>query len=79
MPASTEKKRSGGVRKVETTGLTPMAMPRGMAATSASTVPTSTRSRLAPMWPVSEPSRMPSTAACTTEPRCGNRRGLTSK
>ncbi len=51
MPASTEKKRNSGVRKVETTGLTPMAMPSGMAASSASAVPTSTRSRLAPMWP----------------------------
>ena len=31
MPASTEKNRNSGVRKVETTGLTPMAMPSGMA------------------------------------------------
>ena len=31
MPASTEKKRNSGVRNVETTGLTPMATPSGMA------------------------------------------------
>ncbi len=49
MPASTEKNLNSGVRKLETTGLTPMATPRGMATNSASTVPTATRSRLAPM------------------------------
>ena len=79
MPASTEKKRNSGVRKVETTGLTPMATPSGMAATSASTVPTRTRHRLAPMCVRSVPSWMPSTPAAITALKCGNSRGLTSK
>ena len=64
MPASTEKKRNSGVRKLETTGLTPMATPSGMATTSASTVPTSTRNRLAPMCVSSVPSWTPSMPAC---------------
>ena len=79
MPASTEKKRSGGVRKADTPGLTPMAMPNGMAANSASTVPTSTRIRLAPIWVSSDPSRMPSIPARITESKCGKSRGLTSR
>ena len=69
MPASTEKKRNSGVRKVETTWLTPIAMPSGIATTSASMVPTSTRSRLAPICAGRVPSRIVSIPACADRRR----------
>src|SRR4029079_9334256 len=78
MPARTEKKRNSGVRNDETAGLTPIAIPRGTAVITPMSVPNPTRNKLAPMWPISEPSRIVPTAASATEATDGNILGLTS-
>ena len=65
MPASTEKKRSSGVKKADTARLVPIAMPSGTASTMPITVPSAMRPRLAPMWRISVPSCTASTPACS--------------
>jgi hypothetical protein len=79
MPASTEKKRSSGVKKIDTTLLRPIATPSGMLTRSASTVPTATRPRLAATWRTSVPSSRLAQPARATDSTVGKIRGLTPK